>query len=314
MKTREKPFVSILTPVYNREKYIAECIESVLNQTYDNWEYVIVNNRSTDRTLEIAEEYAAKDSRIKIHTNEKHLPLMANLNNTFKFMSGDSKYCKVIHSDDWMFPECVEKMVAVAEECPEVGIVSSYCLKNESIGLSGLPYPSHCVPGKEIARKYLIDRMYLFGSPSSLLLRSDLIRKREKFYDEDDIHSDVSVCLDILREADFGFVHQVLTFMRLHESSVTSTIVKENYTYVLSPLKDLVKFGPDFLSEAELEKMLYDRLKIFYHHLAKRVLEEKKLGFISGYKKESDALGLEFSQVRLLVRTMIEIIKLPLRK
>ena len=54
MTSRQEPFVSVLTPVYNGEDFLAECIESVLSQTHGNFEYIIVNNRSTDRSLEIA--------------------------------------------------------------------------------------------------------------------------------------------------------------------------------------------------------------------------------------------------------------------
>ena len=70
------PFVTILTPVYNGEKYLAECIKSVLAQTYQNWEYIIVNNCSTDRSLEIAEHYAQKDPRIKVRTNTSFVGLV----------------------------------------------------------------------------------------------------------------------------------------------------------------------------------------------------------------------------------------------
>jgi len=66
---QDQPFVSVITPVYNGEKYLAECIESVLGQTYAAWEYIIVNNCSSDRTLEIAQSYARQDSRIRIHNN-----------------------------------------------------------------------------------------------------------------------------------------------------------------------------------------------------------------------------------------------------
>ena len=65
MTDPDVPLVSVLTPVYNCEKYLRTCIESVLAQTYTNWEYVIVNNCSTDGTLAIAQEYAAADSRIR---------------------------------------------------------------------------------------------------------------------------------------------------------------------------------------------------------------------------------------------------------
>ena len=60
-----QPLVSIITPFYNTEQYIAECIESVLAQTYAHWEYILVNNQSTDASRTIAEQYARKDSRIR---------------------------------------------------------------------------------------------------------------------------------------------------------------------------------------------------------------------------------------------------------
>ena len=70
MKPDSQPFVSIVTPVYNAEKYLSQCIESVLNQTYQNWEYVIVNNCSSDKSLKIAEDFAGKESRIRICDNK----------------------------------------------------------------------------------------------------------------------------------------------------------------------------------------------------------------------------------------------------
>jgi glycosyltransferase involved in cell wall biosynthesis len=193
-----QPFVSVVTPVYNTEKYLAACIESVLGQTYANWEYVIVNNRSTDRSLQIAESYARLDPRIRIVTNPKHLKQMENLNRAFHLISKESKYCKVIHADDWLFPECLSRMVAVAEAHPTVGIVGSYRLDERIVNLDELPFPSPCTDGKEIARRYFQGGRYLFGSPSSLLIRSDLIRKRPQFYDESTLHGDKLACFDHL--------------------------------------------------------------------------------------------------------------------
>ena len=64
----DQPLVSILTPVYNGERYLRDCIDSVLAQDYQNWEYHIVNNCSTDGTLQLAESYAAKEPRIRVLT------------------------------------------------------------------------------------------------------------------------------------------------------------------------------------------------------------------------------------------------------
>src|ERR1700722_1026926 len=80
MKTESQPLVSIVTPMYNNAEYLAECIESVLSQTYQNWDYLIVNNRSTDGSAEIARRYAAQHPRIRVHDNTEFLPVVANHN------------------------------------------------------------------------------------------------------------------------------------------------------------------------------------------------------------------------------------------
>src|ERR1700740_2369874 len=106
-----EPFVSVVTPVYNGEAFLAECIESVLAQDYANWEYIIVNNCSTDRSLEVAEHYAALDSRIRVVTNQEFVSCTENHNNAFRQISRQSVYCKVVSADDRLVPEAVVKMV-----------------------------------------------------------------------------------------------------------------------------------------------------------------------------------------------------------
>ncbi len=224
MNSKPKPLVSIVTPVYNAEEYLAECIESVLTQTYDHWEYVIVNNCSTDRSLEIAQQYAQQDARIRIHNNETFLNLIQNWNHAMRQISPESKYCKVVHADDWLFPECITKMVELAEQNSTVGIVGSYRLDEDQVTLDRLPYPSTVVPGRKICRTSLLGGSYIFGSPTSLLLRSDLVRNRDSFYNEANLNADRVVCFDILQQADFGFVHQVLTYTRRHNESMTSAV------------------------------------------------------------------------------------------
>src|ERR1700722_14853304 len=104
MSNSAEPLVSVLTPVYNGDAYLAECIESVLAQTYSNWEYVIVNNHSTDGTLAIAERYAAQDRRIRVYSNETLLDIIANHNRAFRLASAEARYCKIVSADDWIFP------------------------------------------------------------------------------------------------------------------------------------------------------------------------------------------------------------------
>lgn len=304
---QQEPFVSVLTPVYNGEEFLRECIESVLGQNYDNWEYVLVNNQSTDGTLEIIEEYAEQDSRIRVHNNKEFLPQMKNLNHAFRQISPESKYCKVVHADDLLFPNCLAKMVEVAEENPSVGIVSAYRLQGNQVDLDGLPYPSNFNSGREVARRYLLQGFSQFGSPSSLLLRSDLIRKREKVYDESYLSSDTGACLDFLKESDFGFVHQVLTVTRLHENSVTNTIAEQSFASLHGEIKFQLEYGPCFLNEEELKKRLSQKINLFYILLARNILQERSLSEYRQQLEILDSLGLPFETGKFIKNFIREI-------
>src|SRR6266496_2947919 len=101
MNTVRQPLITVLTPVYNGDEHLSECIESILNQTYKNFEYIILNNCSTDTTLEIANTYTRKDSRIRIYNNDRILSAAANHNACFRKISPESKYCKIVQADDW---------------------------------------------------------------------------------------------------------------------------------------------------------------------------------------------------------------------
>jgi glycosyltransferase involved in cell wall biosynthesis len=250
--------VSVVTPVYNGADYIAECIESVLAQTYENWEHVIVENCSTDGTLEILRSYEARDPRIRVVTPGVFVGQVENQNRAMQAASPESKYNKVLHADDWMFPECLERMVAFAEEHPSVGIVSAYRLEETRVTLTGLPVSISVLPGREICRSTLLGDPYpyLFGSPSSLLIRSDLVRSRDPFYNVENLYgNDVEACLETLRSSDFGFLHQVLTFTRRHEGTVFW-----NYDrlggYLPEKIKLLMKYAPVYFEEREYQRKL----------------------------------------------------------
>ncbi|PAU92848.1 glycosyl transferase [Aliifodinibius salipaludis] len=302
-----QPFVSVLTPVYNGGKFLRECIESVLNQNYENWEYVLVNNRSTDDSLAIMREYVAQDDRIRIHNNEEFLPQMENLNHAFRQISPKSKYCKVVHADDWLFPECLSQMVKVAEEYPSVGIVSSYRLVNNKVDLDGLPYSSNFNSGKEIARKYLLYGHSQFGSPSSLLIKSDLIREREKFYEESHLASDTGACLELLKESDFGFVHDILTFSRRHDESMSNTKCQESFAFIHAKLFSQLDYGSFFLNEKEQQKSFSRILNKYYILLARNLVQQRSLEEFKRQKEVLEKLGLNFEGMRFLKKLIREL-------
>ena len=101
---KTEPFVAIGVPVYNGEKYLEECLNSILNQTYKNWECVIVNNQSTDNSVKIAEKLTKIDQRFKLITHPEFVDVTSNFNNTLKY-SKEGIYFKVVCADDWLFPE-----------------------------------------------------------------------------------------------------------------------------------------------------------------------------------------------------------------
>ena len=103
------PLISVIIPVYNVEKYLRECLDSVINQTYKNLEIICVNDCSTDSSPEILEEYAKKDRRIIIKKNPKNIGLGLTRNEGIKIASGEYIHC--LDSDDWLELDAYEILV-----------------------------------------------------------------------------------------------------------------------------------------------------------------------------------------------------------
>lgn len=311
MNLKSEPFVSIVTPVYNGEDYLAKCIESILNQQYDNYEYIIVNNCSGDRTLEIAQSFAKKDSRIHIHSNKSFVGVIENHNIALRLISAASKYCKVVSADDWIFPECLKKMVEVAESNPSVGIVGSYQIRGKKIFWQGLEYPSTIVNGRKACRLTLLDGLKIFGDPSSLLYRSDLIKGKESFYPNSSPHADVSVIFECLKYSDFGFVHQVLSYAQKQDQTISSASQRLS----LGPLpriSDLLSYGQFYLNREEFEKWLKINLNQYYRLLASKVLDFEGKEFWDFHKSQLMELGYPFKKSLIIKAFFKEIIRLLL--
>lgn len=293
-----QPLVSLVTPVYNGAEHLHESIESVLAQTYQNWEYLIVDNCSTDRTLEIAQSYAARDSRIQIHNNREFLSIIQNHNHSLRQISSQSKYCKLVFADDWLFPECIERMVALAEANPSVGVVGAYGFNGIKVLWHGLPYPTSVVSGRELCRQRLLGGTYVSGTPSALLFRSDLIRKGQTFYDEWNLHADGTVFLRVLQECDFGFIHQILTFIRVREGSNTS-FTDSIHSLHLAWLTELIEYGPRCLNERECQERLQARLKDYYKVLAESALQLREKSYWKFHENWLLTLGIPLDRARL---------------
>jgi glycosyltransferase involved in cell wall biosynthesis len=286
--------VSVVTPFYNTARYLREAVESVLKQDYRNWEYVLVDNCSTDGGRAIAEEYAGKDARIRVVANTTFLTQVQNYNEALRHVSPASRYCKIVQADDWIFPECLSRMVAVAEAHPSVGIVSAYTLLGSEVYLSGLPYPSECISGREVCRAYFTNGLYVFGNPNWIMYRSDAVRAREPFFDEASPAEDTEVCFEILRERDLGFVHQVLTYTRRENESITSGI-KGFDPGRLTRFRCLKKYGRHFLDAGEYDRVARRIEADYFALLGEGVIRRRPKAFWDFHLQGMASVGATFT-------------------
>lgn len=162
---KEQPLVSVLMTVYNREKYIAEAIESVMASTYQNWELIIVDDQSRDNSVAIAKSYAAKDERIQVYINAQNLGDYPNRNKAASYAKG--KYLKYVDADDRIYPYGLEQLVFYMEQFPEAGY-----------GLCSLPqdkvriFPFQLTPDESYRRHYLEQQLF-HKAPLSSIIRKN---------------------------------------------------------------------------------------------------------------------------------------------
>ena len=131
------PKISMIMSVYNGEDYLSEAMDSILNQTFADWELIVINDCSTDSTSEILARYAALDSRIKVYTNEVNLRLPSSLNKAIAYAQG--KYIARMDADDICLPERLEKQYRFMEANPDIALSSCrfMTLKNGVISSGG---------------------------------------------------------------------------------------------------------------------------------------------------------------------------------
>ncbi|MDQ6844056.1 MAG: glycosyltransferase [Bacteroidota bacterium] len=120
----QEPLVSIIITAYNREDFLKEAIESVINSTYQHLEIIISDDCSKDRTVAIATDYAEKDSRIRLYINEKNLGDYPNRNKAASYALGE--YLMWVDSDDIIFKDSIERCVQLMEENPAVNFGTYY--------------------------------------------------------------------------------------------------------------------------------------------------------------------------------------------
>lgn len=221
------PEISVIMSVYNGETYLKEAIESVMNQTFKNWELIVINDCSTDSTAEILADCASKDERIKVHPNEVNLKLPTSLNKAVSLSQG--KYIARMDADDICLPERLEKQYKFMEENNDVALSSCrFMTVKNGVYMSG-GAGGRC--DNEALRA-----MLLVGNP---ILHPGVIAKAEvmkKFnYDTtltctEDLELWTRMAIENQK---IEILDECLMIYRLHDKQITSTTLERQHTEVL---------------------------------------------------------------------------------
>ena len=213
------PRVSVLMPVYNGERYLREAVESILNQTYTDLEFIVIDDGSTDSSAAILESYT--DPRIRVVHNHTNLRLVATLNKGLDLAQGE--LVARMDCDDVSLPERLERQLAFMEAHPEVGVLGTACQHIDDSGRPGVTWPNPAqhslirwhlcfacsmIHPTVMMRKHTIQELGGYGS--------EAIHGREKYGAED---------YDLWRRASrvtqLANLPEVLLYLRKHESNVT---------------------------------------------------------------------------------------------
>lgn len=260
------PVVSIGVPVYNGEKYLDECLNSIMSQDFEDWECVIVNNSSTDRTAEIARRFVASDPRFRLEETDHLLPVDENWNYCYSVSNHGSKYFKIVPADDLLFPRFLSEMVEVLDKYPNAGFASSYIIDDTDVSCGGLDMMQGQVfPGQEILLKHLRGEMLVFGSANAVLYRTEHLKKLSEFpviFQKDTFHFDTYLCYRLLSLSDLGFVFQVLSYTRRHHETITQNVANRMQTGYFFKERALYDFK---YLDSGLEKY-YKRHRSLYAH------------------------------------------------
>src|SRR5690348_10289374 len=207
----DEPLVSVLMTSYNRELYIAEAIESVLNSTYTNFELIIVDDCSSDNTIGIAKAYETNDPRIKVYQNSKNLSQFGNRNKAASYAKGE--FIKYVDSDDIIYPYTLKMMVDGMLQFPEAAL--GYCL---TVGICKKPFPYE-IKSKEAFRQHFFEGAPMFVGPSGLVIKRKVFDAVGGF-EEFGMPSDNHLTLKIAAQYPVVAMPRDLFWWRLHEGQV----------------------------------------------------------------------------------------------
>lgn len=239
------PLCSIVMSVYNGEVFLADAIESILQQTYANFEFIIIDDASTDNSLEIIQSY--NDPRIIIIQNNENLFLACSLNKGIRIAKGD--YIVRMDADDVSMPERIMKQVSFMERNPQVGI-SGTC--SEIIGY-GTGFSNYSRDDQTIKFKLLHECHLLHPT---LIIRKELIIDNDLFYNEEfRKNQDYELFIRAIDQTEYANLPDILIKYRQTEENIKRENFNQQENIVRIQKQIFLKIGVEITArELELYK------------------------------------------------------------
>lgn len=305
------PLVSILIFVYNREDLLVPCVRSALAQTVEDYEIVLVDNASTDRTWEVCQDFARQDSRVRIFRNETNTGPVRNWIRSIEEARG--QYAKVLLSDDLMSPTFLEKTLPYIKN-PEVGFVYTGAEIGTEPGKGNVSYIRGDRPHLYSTHEYMMQSLYYQGytvpnSPGASLFRLEDLRKNvllevpsPTIHDFPDHAMGTDILLYLLTCHQYPLVAHVpesLAFFRAHGGSVTTSTLSKNpdlWTFCYQQVK--IWFANEHRDESTLQSLLAIEWVRDYHK-NKRWLPFREVAARYIYNVDRIAPTSEGSEIQL---------------
>lgn len=214
------PLVSVIMPAYNAERFIVEAINSVINQTITDWELIVIDDCSSDETLEIIRTYSKNDKRIQAVANDRNMGVARTRNRGLELACG--KYVALLDSDDYWAPQFLEKMLARAEETKTDITYCSY----EMVGEDGQKVCNDFIVPLGTSFKESIVRSVI--TCSTVLLTADLAKSNR--FPTNMYHEDIALWFQLLRAGKTASgVQEVLAAYRQRNNSRSSDKIKSAF-------------------------------------------------------------------------------------
>ena len=217
--SRQNPAISVIMSTYNEEKYIETSLKSILNQTFGDFEIIIVDDASTDNTRKLIENI--KDDRIHLICNEENQGLTKNLNKALKYVKG--RYIARMDGDDIAFPKRFEKQMKYMEKHPDTMLVSCY---TKSFGDSDLVF---ALPDdSEILKVRMLVRP-VYAHPG-FMMRRELIEAGYRYDEEYRTAQDYEFASRVAGKHKIGLVPEVLLLYRVHKKQISAKAGNQQFT------------------------------------------------------------------------------------